>query len=272
MLLTTEAPEVIVLAGVFGLIIGSFLSMLSWRLPRFATASPTQQIINISFSRSLCPHCKQTLKWYQLIPLLSWFIFNRKCHHCNHPVSARYPIIEFTSMAISCFVISEFGFNEKGLTGLLLVYGLLLISIIDIEHQLILDKLSLPLIWLGLFINSFGIWATPSQAILGAIFGYLVLWAVFQGYRLTTGKEGMGYGDFKLLAVLGAWFGAMSLAQIILFAALISIAITIILKIYSKSFQWNQPVPFGPSLSLSGLVVLFFGNQVVMNTLSRLGV
>lgn len=250
------------LSALLGLLIGSFISMLSWRLPRLMDQSASQQLKSVSASRSECPHCQTTLPWYRLFPLFSWLVSKGKCHACQHPISARYPIIEAFTMLLTLASVWQFGLSYTTLYALTLVYFLITITVIDLEHYLILDKLSLPLMWIGLLINSFDVFTTSTLAIWGAALGYGLLWIVFQSFKLVTGKEGMGYGDFKLLAALGAWFGVEALAQIILIAALSSILFAVVLSLL-RLRELNQPIPFGPYLSLAGVITLFFGSNLV---------
>lgn len=242
-------------SGLLGLVFGSFISMLSWRLPRIMQLDTTEQLHAISFGSSECPHCKTKLPWYRLIPLVSWLATRGQCHQCKHPISARYPLIELSSAISVMLAIHYFGLNLQGALIALLILWLLTISVIDIEHQLILDNLSLPLIWLGLLINSFGVFTSAQEAIWGAIAGYGILWIVFHSYRLLTGKQGMGYGDFKLLAALGAWLGVTALPSIIMLAAVSSLVVALVLIIL-KQRQWQSQIAFGPFLALGGIISL----------------
>lgn len=249
-------------SALLGLIVGSFISMLSWRLPRMLELEPEEQFKIISIHRSHCPHCQTPLPWYRLIPLFSWLISLGKCHSCQQKISPRYPLIEISTALLTVYIIHHFDVTLVGFIALVFTWFLITICVIDIEHQLILDKLSLPLLWLGLIVNTQAIFATPINAILGAAAGYLILWTLFQVFKLVTGKEGMGYGDFKLLAALGAWFGIMSLPQIILIASLSSIVIGLVLAL-SKVRSMKDPVPFGPYLAIGGWTSLIFGGELI---------
>lgn len=251
--------ELLIAVFVFGLIIGSFISMLSWRLPRLMDELPENQLKNISLTRSQCPKCHTNLNWKQLIPLFSWLAYRGKCGHCQNPISIRYPLIELFTALVTVLSIWQFGLTPEGYLALLFCWFLITITVIDIEHYLILDKLSLPLMWIGLMINTQSIYTSPEQAIFGAVLGYLLLWLIFHLFKIFTGKEGMGFGDFKLLAALGAWFGAASIPQIILVASIGSIVIAILLAI-TKVRDINHPIPFGPYLALGGISMMFFGN------------
>ncbi len=242
-------------SGLMGLVFGSFISMLSWRLPQIMELNLTEQLNEISLGGSKCPNCQTKLPWYRLIPVISWLATYGHCHQCKQPISIRYPIIELSSAISVMLVISYFGFNLHGALAALLVLWLLIISVIDIEHQLILDNLSLPLLWLGLLVNTFDTFTSPQHAILGAIAGYGLLWLVFHLYRLITGKHGMGYGDFKLLAALGAWLGISALPSIIMIAACTSLIIGLTL-ILIKKHHWQSQIAFGPFLALGGIISL----------------
>lgn len=252
------------LSALLGLVIGSFISMLSWRLPRIMELEADAQLKAISFGGSKCPQCQHSLPWYRLIPLFSWLGSRGRCHHCNAPISARYPLIELSSALLVTFSAWHYGLSLEGALVSLFLLWLLTISVIDIEHHLILDNLSLPLIWLGLIINAFGLFTSAQDAILGAVVGYLLLWLVFHGYRLLTKKEGMGYGDFKLLAALGAWAGMASLAQIIVIAAASSLIVALLLVI-SRRHEWQSQLAFGPYLAFGGALSLIYGDQFLIN-------
>lgn len=241
--------------------------MLSWRLPRLMELDAPAQLKAISVGGSKCPHCQSTLPWYRLIPLVSWLISHGRCHQCKTPISPRYPLIELSSALLLSFTLWHYGLTLEGALVALFLLWLLTLSIIDLEHHLILDNLSLPLLWLGLLINAFGVFSTAQEAILGAIAGYLILWLVFQGYRLVTAKEGMGYGDFKLLAALGAWTGINALAQIIVLAALSSLMVALILIILRRQ-SWQSQLAFGPYLALGGAISLIYGNDILLNLIS----
>lgn len=214
-----------------------------------------EQLKAISLGGSKCPQCKTEIPWTRLIPLLSWLLSKGRCHICQTPISKRYPLIEISSglLVLSCFALLGQTL-EAWLTALLALW-LLTISIIDFEHKLILDNLSLPLMWLGLLINSTGTFASPQDAILGAAIGYMSLWTLYQIHHLLTGRHGMGFGDFKLAAALGAWLGVMALPQVIVIAAVSSLAVSLGLMLMKKQ-TWQQEMAFGPFLALGGLVSL----------------
>lgn len=240
--------------------------MLTWRLPRMMEWSGEAQLKRLSFSRSHCPKCDTPLNWKQLFPLFSWLISLGKCQHCQAPISVRYPLIELTTLLLTGLVAYHFGLEIKGWFALVFTWLLITITVIDIEHQLILDVLSLPLLWLGLLINTQSLFTPPIDAIWGAAIGYLLLWTIFYAFKFLTGKEGMGFGDFKLLAALGAWFGVASLAQIILIASLTSLASVVLLTLMKKQ-KLDEAVAFGPFLAVGGMFTLLFGGQYALTWL-----
>jgi len=258
---TLSTWQLIFFSGILGLVIGSFLSMLTWRLPRLMMLEGDQQLKEISIGGSKCPQCDANLPWYRLIPLFSWISTKGKCHNCQAKIPVRYPLIELSTASLTMLCIWHFGLSTEGVAAVIFSWILIAIFVIDLEHQLILDNLSLPLLWLGLLFNSQTLFTSPVDAIWGAAIGYLLLWLVFHAFKILTGKEGMGYGDFKLLAALGAWFGFIALPQIILIAAVASIIITVIgiaLKMRTK----NAPLAFGPFLALGGWATLFLGPNI----------
>lgn len=250
--------QLLLFSGLIGLVIGSFISMLTWRMPRILMMQEDEQLKAITFGGSKCPSCDTNLPWYRLIPVLSWLWTKGKCHHCQTPISARYPLIELATASTTVLIMWLYGPTLIGFAALLFSWILITISVIDIEHQLILDNLSLPLLWLGLLFNTQSLFTNPVDAIWGAILGYMLLWILFHSFRLITGKEGMGYGDFKLLAALGAWFGVMAIPQIILIASVSSLVIGlggVLLKLRA----YDSPLAFGPFLAIGGWVTLIMG-------------
>lgn len=236
--------------------------MLSWRLPRLMGLDGDQQLKAVSLGGSKCPSCSASLPWYRLIPVISWLASRGRCHHCKQRISWRYPLIEVSSATLVLLAVWQFGLNLNGLIAVVFLLWLLTISVIDLELHLILDNLSLPLLWLGLLLNAFGHFTDPQQAILGAALGYSLLWLVYQIHHLLTRRHGMGYGDFKLTAALGAWLGASALPQIILVAAFSSLVIALLLIILRKQ-AWQSYMAFGPFLALGGAFSLFFGEQAL---------
>lgn len=251
----------------FGLLLGSFLSMLTWRLPRMMEWDGLAQLRHITFSRSHCPNCNSTLSWKELIPIFSWLNANGQCKNCKTSISIRYPLIELSTMFLTFIVALHFGLDDKGWFALIFTWTLIAITVIDIEHQLILDILSLPLLWIGLIINTQSIFTGPIDAIWGAVIGYMLLWTLFYAFKFLTKKEGMGFGDFKLLAAIGAWFGVEALAQVILIASLSSILWIVTLSLLNRR-NLQEPVAFGPFLALGGLCTLLLGNSFIFSLIA----
>ncbi|MDX1795839.1 MAG: A24 family peptidase [Hydrogenovibrio sp.] len=255
-------PQLLLFAALLGLIVGSFLSMLTWRLPRIMHLPQDKQFLHLSLTRSKCPHCETALSWTQLFPLVSWLAAKGKCRHCQTGISLRYPLIELTTLFLTTWTVWYFGATPMTLIALTFVWFIIALTVIDIEHQLILDSLSLPLLWLGLIFNSQSTFTSPADAIIGAVMGYLLLWFIFYAFKIFTGKEGMGFGDFKLLAALGAWFGTGAIPQIILIASLGSILVAVLLGIL-RVRKLDAPMPFGPFLALGGLISLYWGEWIL---------
>lgn len=217
-------------ALLLGLIVGSFLNVLVWRLPRMLSrewrlqahdllglpAETPGPAYNLILPHSQCPHCGHRIRAWENIPVLSYLALRGRCSSCATPIGRRYPLTELACGVLSAFVAWHFGFGWQAAMVMVLSWGLLGMSLIDAEHQLLPDTLVLPLLWLGLIVNSFGLFASLNEAMWGAVAGYLALWSVFWAFKLITGKEGMGYGDFKLLGALGAWMGPTSLLPIVL--------------------------------------------------------
>jgi leader peptidase (prepilin peptidase) / N-methyltransferase len=278
----------ILLYGMFivlGLCVGSFCNVVIYRLPKMlcdaswqgesckakdtidaaklstlaarvlsAVAHVSQPMFNLFFPHSHCPTCKQQLSWWCNIPLVSYFMLRGKCVHCRHPISWRYPVVEALCGAAAPLIAWHFGLTLQMFLFLLLTWALVVLIFIDFEHQLLPDSITLPLLWLGLFVNTGKIFATPENAILGAFWGYCSLWLVAMLFRLIKKKEGMGYGDFKLFAVFGAWLGWQALPVILLISSL-SGTIGGIILILCRRHSYGAPMPFGPYLAVAGWLV-----------------
>jgi len=269
------------LMGIIGLLIGSFLNVVIYRLPIMMQRNWRKQCVdylqldsteisypideqypfNLLLPRSHCPHCNTQIKAHQNIPVLSFFWLKGRCRICEQPISLRYPLVEAITSIVSIIVAWHFGYCVTTLFALLLAWSLITLSVIDIEHYLLPDSITLPLIGSGLFLSLFGFFTEPSASILGALIGYLSLWAVFQLFKLLTGKEGMGYGDFKLLSLLGAWLGWQYLPLIITFSTLLGAIIGSISIVLLKN-NINKPIPFGPYLAIAGGITLLWGKQI----------
>lgn len=259
-----------------GLMVGSFLNVVIYRLPKmleqrwqaecselFACEKilPPERF-NLSLPQSHCPHCKHDLRWFENIPIFSYVFQGGKCNYCQAPISIRYPLVEFISGLLAALVTLKFGFSLALVGGLIFVWTLLVLSLIDFDTQLLPDNLTLPLLWLGLFLNLFGLYTDLNSAVIGAMVGYLSLWLVYWLFKILTGKEGMGYGDFKLFAAFGAWFGWKMLLPILLLSSLVGAVIGIGMMLI-LGHDKNIPIPFGPYLAGAGLVALFFEQSLL---------
>lgn len=272
------APDTIfpsAVAGLFGLMIGSFLNVVIHRLPRMMqresdnyvaheSGKPLPHIdrYNLSVPRSACPHCGHQLSAFENIPVVSYLALGGKCRGCKAPISARYPTVEIISGGLSAFLIWRFGTGLAGLSTLVFAYLLIAMTFIDADTKLLPDDLTLPLLWIGLLVNLNGTFVPLSEAVLGAVAGYLSLWAIYWVFKLATGKEGMGYGDFKLLAALGAWLGWTMLPLIVLLSSLVGAVVGLSLIVMTKHGRDN-PIPFGPYLAAAGLIALLYGRPIL---------
>lgn len=224
---------------------------------------------NLVVPGSACPKCKTSIKPWHNLPLLGWLMLKGKCAACHAPISARYPIIEFVTGLLIATLAWHFGPSWQFIFASILTFVLVALTGIDIDEMLLPDQMTLPLLWLGLIINLNHTFASPTDAIIGAAAGYLSLWSIFWLFKILTGKEGMGYGDFKLLAVFGAWLGWQMLPLVILLSSLVG-AVVGITMIVSKRLKQGNPIPFGPYIAAAGWIALLFGQQIVDWYLSTL--
>ena len=282
--LPNSAAVFALLAFGFALLIGSFLNVVIYRLPlmmerdwreqcqEFAE-TPMSDIPEGRFDlvapRSRCPSCGAPISALQNVPVLSYLLLGGKCANCKTKISVRYPLIELTTAVLSAAVAWRFGASWEAIAGIVLTWMLIAISVIDIDHQLIPDSLSLPLLWIGLSLSLFAplegaevLFITPSNSIIGALAGYLSLWSVYHAFRLATGKEGMGYGDFKLLAALGAWLGWQLLPLIVVLSAAVGATVGIALIVFRRHDR-SVPIPFGPYLAAAGWIAMMYGQDIV---------
>ncbi len=220
-----------------------------------------EEPFNLVFPLSRCPGCNTPIKPYQNIPVISYLFLKGKCAKCNCHISLRYPIIEVFTAITSAIVAWHFGDTPQTVFALMLTWSLIALSFIDIDHQLLPDNITLPVLWLGMFLSLFGLFTDAHSSIIGAIAGYIALWTVYHLFKLATGKEGMGYGDFKLLALFGAWLGWQYLPVIILLSSLVGAVIGITMIIFVKR-DHNIPIPFGPYLAAAGWIALLWGNDL----------
>lgn len=257
------------------LAVGSFLNVVIYRLPvmlknewtadcqSFLEIEPTQQTapFNLAKPNSTCPHCGHQIRIWENIPVLSYLLLRGRCSACKAAISAQYPAIEAITAILSVMVALRFGVSAETLFGLFLTWSLISLTVIDAKTQSLPDTITLPLLWLGLLINSAEIFTSLNAAVWGAALGYLVLWTVYQLFKAITGKEGMGYGDFKLLGALGAWMGWEMLPQIILLSSVVGAVVGISMMLLIKH-QKNQPIPFGPYLAIAGWIAFMWGGDI----------
>ena len=270
------------LACVFGLLVGSFLNVVIHRVPKMMQREsenyvahesgkplPHAERFNLMVPRSACPHCGHRITALENIPVLSYLALRGKCSACKAPISARYPVIEALTGALSGWLIWQFGGGLPGLAVLVFAWMLIAMTFIDADTQLLPDDLTLPLLWLGLLVNLNGTFAPLQDAVIGAALGYLCLWLIFWAFKLATGKEGMGYGDFKLLAALGAWLGWKMLPVIVLLSSVVGAVVGIALIILAKRGR-DIPMPFGPYLAAAGMLAMLYGKPIVEAWLGNL--
>ena len=261
-------------AVAFGLAIGSFLNVIIYRLPIMMQAEWRAQCaelngrapepaprFNLMVPGSHCPACKTPLRLRDNVPLLSYVASGGKCAHCGAAISLRYPIVEAGTALLSAWVAWRFGFGLPGLAALLFTFVLIALTFIDADTTLLPDSLTLPLLWAGLLLNVSGTFVPLPQAVIGAAAGYLVLWTIYWLFKLATGKEGMGYGDFKLLAALGAWFGWKMLLPILLLSSVVGAVVGIVLLTLARRGR-DIPIPFGPYLAAAGFIALLYGEDI----------
>lgn len=267
MLLLSLSPEhqtvFLLSAGLLGLLMGSFLNVVIVRIPRMMDSpveNKTPASFNLLFPASHCPQCQTPIAWFHNVPILSYLLLKGQCYHCHQKISIQYPLVELLTVILSVAVAIRFGLTWATLGGLLLTWSLVALAFIDAEHTILPDSITLPGLWLGLLMNAFDVFATPTNAIIGAISGYLSLYTVFWIFKWITAKEGLGYGDFKLLAMLGAWLGWQSLPMVILVSSLLGSIVGISLIVFRKQDK-NIPIPFGPFLALAGFLALLWGSQ-----------
>lgn len=274
-LLSNNPTALYIVVGLFSLCIGSFLNVVILRTPKMMEQEwrnecqlllhPDQPLIDetkltLSYPASTCPNCHTPIRWYQNLPLVSWLLLRGKCGQCQNPISIRYPLVELLTALCSLIVVAVYGPTLQMLFGLLLTWALITLTFIDFDTQLLPDRYTLPLAALGLALNSYALYTSASSAIWGYVIGFLCLWIVYYLFKVITGKEGMGYGDFKLLAALGAWMGPLMLPLIVLLSSLVGAIIGIVLLKIRKE---NQPFAFGPYIAIAGWIAFLWGEQIM---------
>ncbi|MGB9495734.1 MAG: A24 family peptidase [Azonexus sp.] len=273
-------------AGLLGLCVGSFLNVVIHRLPKMmeqewqaqcadlrgetpsiATAGSAEPAaLSLARPRSRCPACGHQITALENIPVVSYLLLRGKCSNCAAPISLRYPVIEVLAALLSAYAAWHFGPTLQMVGALVLLWALIALTVIDYDTQLLPDSITLPLLWFGLAFNLAGTYTDISSAVIGAMVGYLTLWSIFWAFKLATGKEGMGYGDFKLLAALGAWLGWQMLPVIILLSSVVGAAVGISLIVFNRHGR-NTPIPFGPYLAAAGCIALFWGSGLTRSYL-----
>jgi len=266
-------------AGLLGLCVGSFLNVVIHRLPKMmeqdwhaqcadlrGETQSTATVLTLARPRSRCPSCGHQITALENIPIISYALLRGRCSSCGTSISPRYPVVEAVTGLLSAYAVWHFGPTPQGAGALLLIWALIALTGIDFDTQLLPDSITLPLLWLGLAFNLAGTYVDLFSAVIGAMIGYLTLWSVFWLFKLATGKEGMGFGDFKLLAALGAWLGWQMLPAIILLSSIVGAVVGISLIVATRHGR-NTPIPFGPYLAAAGIIALFWGPQLTRSYL-----
>lgn len=285
-LLQGSPTAFITAAVVVGLLVGSFLNVVIYRLPRMMQRDWNEQAatlledaaladcaeklrnandvpakFNLVVPRSACPKCGHQIHALQNVPVISYLVLRGKCANCRTPISARYPVIEASSGIIAGYIAWHFGFGIAAVTALVFAWSLIALTMIDFDTQLLPDSITLPLLWLGLLLNVSGTFNSLPSAVIGAAAGYLSLWSVYWIFKLVTGKEGMGFGDFKLLAAIGAWLGWQLLPLVILLSSMVGAVVGISLIVFLRRGR-HVPIPFGPYLAAAGVIAMLWGNEL----------
>jgi leader peptidase (prepilin peptidase)/N-methyltransferase len=269
-----DPATLVAVSVLFGLLIGSFLNVVIHRLPIMmerdwrgqcaelaGVPAPTFEPLSLVSPRSRCPDCGRPVAALENIPILSYLLLKGRCKGCGKPISLRYPLVEAVTGLLFGFAAWRFGPSLAGAGAMLFVAAMVALTCIDFDTQLLPDDITLPLLWAGLLINLNGTFTSLTSAVAGAAAGYLALWSVYWLFKLATGKEGMGYGDFKLLAAIGAWLGWQLLPLVILLSSLVGAVVGIALIVLARHGR-NVPIPFGPYLAAAGIIALFWGNQI----------
>ncbi len=271
----------LIIVFILGLLVGSFLNVVIHRLPEILKREwqaecleflqregvagqkheDSSRHFNLVSPRSRCPHCGHLITAVENIPVVSYLFLRGRCRECAQPISLRYPLVELVSAVLVTLAAWKFGVTLQAATAMLLIWALICLTFIDYDHQYLPDNITLPFLWLGLLLNLFSTFTDLQSAVLGAIAGYLLLWLVYQIFKKLTGKEGMGFGDFKLLAMLGAWLGWQMLPAVIIFSSVVGSVAGIALILF-KRHNHSQPIPFGPYLAIAGWITLMWGSEI----------
>ena len=284
-LLQSNHAFLVMVTAVLGLMVGSFLNVVIHRLPvmmerewrsqckdllEIEASSDNKEAYSLVRPRSRCPDCAHQISALENIPVFSYLALRGRCSECGTRISPRYPLIEMLTGILSAIVAWHFGYGWPLAAALLFTWSMIPLSVIDIEHQLLPDAIILPVLWAGLVLSLFGVFVDSTTSIIGAAAGYLSLWTVYQVFRLLTGKQGMGFGDFKLLALCGAWMGWQALPAIIVLSSLVGAVVGISL-ILVRGRDRNLPIPFGPYLAAAGWLALLWGDQITQTYLRFAG-
>ncbi|MBI1396459.1 MAG: prepilin peptidase [Betaproteobacteria bacterium] len=281
-LLQTSPPFAAIAFTLLGLLVGSFLNVVVHRLPKMMEREwqaqcaelrgedvPTSPTYNLVVPRSACPKCGHAISALENVPVLSWLVLRGRCRGCGTPISARYPFVEALTGILSGYLAFRFGLSWQLLGALAFTWSLIALAFIDLDTTLLPDAITLPLLWLGLLLNLRGTFAPLPAAVVGAAAGYLALWSVYWLFKLLTGKEGMGFGDFKLLAAIGAFLGWKLLPMVILFSSAVGAIVGIALIVFARHGR-STPIPFGPYLAAAGVLALLWGEQLTQQWLAML--
>ena len=263
-----------IVAATFGLMVGSFLNVVIYRLPVMmerewaaqcadfrGEAAPVFEPFTLAKPRSRCPKCSRQITAVENIPVISWLVLRGRCKACSASISPRYPLVELATACLFAFAAYRLGFGVASIAAFGFIAALIALTGIDLDTQLLPDDITLPLLWAGLLFNAFGSFTDLKSAVFGAVAGYLALWSVYWGFKIFTGKEGMGYGDFKLLAALGAWLGWQMLPLTILLSSFVGAVIGLGLMVFARHGR-NVPIPFGPYLAIAGFIAMFWGKPL----------
>ena len=272
--ITTSPVLFSALCGILGLLVGSFLNVVIHRLPKMMEREwqcqcaelrgeepPEHEPLSLVKPGSRCPQCGHRIAALENIPIISWLILRGKCSSCQADISPRYPVVEAITGLLTAFAAMHFGFGWSALGAIVFIWSIIALTFIDFDTKYLPDAITLPLLWCGLLFNLSGTYTDLPSAVIGTMAGYLSLWSVYWAFKLVTGKEGMGYGDFKLLAALGAWQGWQMLPLIILLSSFVGAIVGILLIVLTKRGR-DIPIPFGPYLATAGLLALFWGKEL----------